>query len=736
MFSLIGLSRWKKQSAVSDAPPPRTLVTQKTKVLPVSIRQKEKPLSPEQERKRKAEQKRREGLGAHQLMNEMRTNLTAMRHEFADVEAIAKSVNADFIELEERMGDADASSVAMKRFNLEMQGDFELLTHKELWVKSIDEFQSAALGENKSIKATTMGLAEFLCTTLSIAEPNITPHAAALVGWHPLDPEQLKVYYASDDAELKTGANLRSKTATTNKAHTGPWEVMRSGEAVLQNAHGLKEDSDKARSVAPLKTAAGDTFACLVSGPPAVPDELLMDLARQAGPLMERVWKREQAAMAGQYVKEFIKKASNAMKSLVYVKFVMEQEGAGAQDGRKVDSGKEKSGGELLEEAWKWSPLMYSDPDDPTKFVLPLSWKLGESIGTLTVTTGTYTVMNEQLLMLLHTCASLLLEAIEIIEDLTPGTIPPLASEKAVLDAFEAKRVEMPEKLANEIQFQLCSFDPHRVFGELRTFDEKVIDKDEFALFQGVFSLIGYNMKDLKKWGDIQRLLKKPKDIKEKMEKLKLTPEADAKGDDAKWKASAKAVKNADMKGMEQRSAAPVKIVLRWYNAVNMTRNIAEAIAADQAPKAPDPIADNIFDRIDADNSGYITTKELVKYMLAEFPTGAAHRLLRILDEDGDQKISRDEWQIGWHKGSMEELLRKASSESKTDGRRMTQRRGNAMELTMAAAAKQFNDQQAAASSTVRGARLPPLNAPDVSANLAKPTEAQKAKAKAGKGKA
>ena len=675
-------------------------------------------------------------MGAHQLMNEMRSNMTALRHEFADIEAIAKSVNADFIELEERVGDADATSTAMKRFNLEMQGDFELLTHKELWVKSIDEFQSAALGQSQSVQATTLGLAEFLCTTLSIAEPNVKPHAAALVGWHPLDPEQLKVYHASDDAEVRTGANLRSKTATTNKAHTGPWEVMRSGDSVLQNAHGLKEDSDAARSVAPLKTAAGDVFACLVSGPPAVPDELILDLARQAGPLMERVWKREQAAMAGRCVAEFIKKAANAMKSLVYVKFVMEQEGAGAQDGRKIDQGKEKSGGELLEEAWKWSPLMYSDPDDPTKFVLPLSWKLGENIGTLTVTTGTYTLMNEQLLMLLHTCASLLLEAIEVIEDLTPGSVPPLASEKAVLDAFEAKRLEMPEKLANEIQFQLCSFDPHRVFGELRTFDEKVIDKDEFALFQGVFCLMGYSLKDMKKWADIQRLLKKPKDLKEKMEKLLLAPDTAKKSEDAKWKNSAKAVKHADMKGMEQRSAAPVKIVLRWYNAVNMTHNIAEAIAADQAPKEPDPIADGIFDRIDADDNGFISTKELVKYMLAEFPSGAAHRLLRILVQDNDQKISRDEWHIGWQKGSMEELLRKAASESATDGGRMAKRRGNAMELTMAAAAKQFNDQQAATSSTVRGARLPPLNAPDAVSNLAKPTEAQKAKAKGGKGKA
>ena len=78
------------------------------------------------------------------------------------------------------------------------------------------------------------------------------------------------------------------------------WSVMKSGDPELNNAHGLKRVGETACSVAPIKATNGHTFGALVSGPPAVPDELLEMICKQAGPLLERVWKNEQVlCMAG-----------------------------------------------------------------------------------------------------------------------------------------------------------------------------------------------------------------------------------------------------------------------------------------------------------------------------------------------------------------------------------------------------------------------------------------------------
>ena len=78
------------------------------------------------------------------------------------------------------------------------------------------------------------------------------------------------------------------------------------------------------------------------------------------------------------------------------------------------------------EHVWRWQPLQHTDPADAHNFVLCLRWRLGEPIGTLRVSCGTFTEMSEQLITLLHVLAVVLREAVDAIEAMSPGDSPPL----------------------------------------------------------------------------------------------------------------------------------------------------------------------------------------------------------------------------------------------------------------------------------------------------------------------
>ena len=137
-----------------------------------------------------------------------------------------------------------------------------------------------------------------LLSRYSLFSPLCAAHTQ--VGWHPFDPSMLKVFYATDTAELQPGKNMRDLRENMEQGVSkAVWRGMHGGEAELANPHGLERTSKNGRSVCPLKSTAGKTFGCIVSGPPAVPDELLENLTRQAGPLLEHVWKTEQVQREG-----------------------------------------------------------------------------------------------------------------------------------------------------------------------------------------------------------------------------------------------------------------------------------------------------------------------------------------------------------------------------------------------------------------------------------------------------
>ena len=536
----------------------------------------------------------------------------------------------------------------------------------------------AALGNNKDVPATTPALSEFMCQCLSVAEPDSQPHSAAVVGWHPAAHDMLKCFYATDAAELRMGQNLRGKE-TTEVALT-VWKVMTTSESVLSNPHGLARVAAENRSCCPLKTTAGVAFACLVSGPPCVPDELLETLANTAGPLLERVWKHDKIIEAINNVMQFIKQAAMDQHQLVYPSFEMD-----AQYDEKAKN----------PDAWQWQPLPYH-PHSRNKFELELKWSLGVPIGVLTVTLGTFTQMSEQLVVLLHAMAQLLQEAIDEIEPLTPGDTPPLASVQEVLVEYGKLRPQMAEVLETECQSQLRLFEPRAIFTEIYGYEEKAIDEQQKCVVKAALILLGQTKRSSKStWQSMTKLLKNTPKLHEEMLKLpmgKETPEHKKR-----WDEMTAEIKELNLDKIAERSPAPLKVVIVWLQTAKMIHHISFAIGYEAKELPPDPIADKLFDLIDLNGDGHITAAELVTYTLKEFPSRVAHTLLRVLDVDQSGFIDRQEWRKAWASGQLSALLIKEHENEKEkveDGMRLRKKRdGGVLELTAAAAAEQFRSQ-------------------------------------------
>ena len=510
------------------------------------------------------------------------------------------------------------------------------------------------------------------------------------------------MYHANEHSGYQTGQTIR--TDKPSEGNAAVLNCMASGEPLLQNPHGLKRFAEKVRSTMPLKTIDGEVFACLVSGPPAVPDELLETLGRHAGPLLERIWKKDQMTRATNNVMDFIKTAANSMRKLVYTSFHADQiVESSTKSLVNVLAGQLKASSKDVHEAvWHWQPLKHTSPYDFKKFVLTLQWSLGEPIGSLVVSCGTFTDLNEELLVLLHVTAAVLLEALEEIEELTPGNLPPLATTAQVLVAFEKHRPNASQILVDELTDQIQSFDAAAVFSELRHYDAKSVDPNVQSLVQGVLLLLGYKPRAIATWNQCRNHLKNHRKLKDLMQDLDV--ESSASAETARFNAMAKCMRGIDRDALRANFPGPVKLMVRWLNAVEMTHNIALAEIAEEQRSAIDESAEQIFKTIDADGDGFIDAKELVGYMVREYPSAMAHRLLRTLDTDNDSRISRDEWHKGWNAGHLLEVLNHqrqamAKKEDELDPSaisRLTSRRGRTgpMALTVAAAAREFEMSQ------------------------------------------
>jgi len=521
-----------------------------------------------------------------------------------------------------------------------MEGDFRLMKRKPFWDAAVDQFLCAALGQIKEVPQTTIALTAFLADVLQLAEPDILPHSAAVVGWHPKDNTMLKVFFGTETAELQPGVSLRDKVAGAKMAKVMPlvWKVMRGADAYLSNAHGLESDSAVGRSICPLRTTAGNTFACLCSGPPSVPDELIQQLCKQAGPLLEHAWKVEAACEAAENVVNFLKKATSLDRKLVYAQF---------KKGKAKDMNRPGAHGDI----WHWQPMIYASDDKTYEF--PLRWRMGDPIGVFSVTCGAFTKMDEQLLLMLKVLSDVLDRAVDTIEDLTPGVDkPPLTTLDVVLSEYEERRKQQPKLMQQEIATQLKIFDAQKVFGEIRFLKSDVIEKDTMAMMQAVLLLLGHQKKQVKDWKQIQYILKNHGKLHDAMMAVTIGEETDNR-----WDESLLVTKGVDFELLTEHSTQAEVLLIRWLLAIRNAHNIALAIDHEAKPPPPNEIADDVFDQIDIDKNGTLDTKELVVYMVREFTPTCAHTLLRMLDVDGDKRISRDEWRRGWADGVMHKVL-------------------------------------------------------------------------------
>lgn len=595
------------------------------------------------------------------LVKNMRTHTTEMRAKLADTQSLYKEISAHELELQSSVGESVETTGQVASFREEMEGDFELMKLKPKWSDAVSDFLCAALGEKKDVEVSSLALYDYLATCLAKAAPESTP-ATAVVSYHPTEPTLLKVYHADEGAELQMGKTLRDVRGNSGSSVMPKvWQVLRTGDADLNNAHGISRDADK-QSLAPLKSTKGHTFGVVVTGPPPVPDELLEMMCRQAGPLLEQVWKMEKARFAIKNVESFIKRYTIEQQVLVYTAF---KEGASVKRPEHNDT-------------WGWQPLVHN-PNRPDLFELELKWKFGRPIGVFEVSCGNYTMMDANLTVLLHVMGDILTAAVEEIEDLTPGDAAPLPSVVSVLDEFMRVRPEAAKIISREGHQQLGHFNAPGVFSEIASFEAKVVDDDMRAVLTGALCLMGVRRKTLGSWEACKKQYRNVKKCHEAMLEMmhadmnsgvKAVPEKELATRWTEFNMSIKG-KGGKMllnKALYDRSPVSVQLLIRWVTVARMEHKIEDSITAEMAPPPEDKVGDAIFDAIDTDKDGALTISELTEYLLNNFPPTVAHKTLRILDTDQDKMVSRDEWRRGWADGLLKEFVQKEEAKAKEKG--------------------------------------------------------------------
>ena len=595
----------------------------------------------------------------NKLVSDMRTHTSEMRAKLADASSLYEDITDHEKSLQTTMGESQSSQEQVSVFREEMEGDFELMKLKPAWDTAVGNFLSAALGQNKEVEVSTLALSVYLAECLEKGMPSVTPPSTAVVSYHPSNREMLKVFHADEAAELKMGANMRELRNNASSACAGKvWNVLRTGEPNLNNAHGIDRDKEN-QSLAPLKTTAGKTFGVVVTGPPPVPDEFLEMMCRQAGPLLEQVWKLERARIAIRNVVQFIKRYTIEQHILVYADF---KEGAKVVRPERDDT-------------WKWQPLVHN-PNRPDLFELELKWRLGAPIGVVEVSCGNYTMMDAHLTVLLHVMGDVLMAAIDTIEELTPGDESPLSTVVSVLDEYERVRPEAPKIILRESHQMLQCFNAAGVFSEISSFEPKAVDDDMRGVLTGALCLMGVPRKKLTSWDVCKKEFRQVKKCHDAMLEVMKTDAVSgqvpipAKEMAKRWTEFNLSIKGKSgkiilNKALYDRSPMSVQLLIRWVTVARMEHKIEDSIAAEMAPPPADPAADKIFDDIDADKDGFLDIKELTEYLLDKFPSSVAHKTLRILDSDQDKKVSRDEWRRGWADGLLGDFVQKEQAKAK-----------------------------------------------------------------------
>jgi len=394
----------------------------------------------------------------------------------------------------------------------------------------------------------------------------------------------------------------------------------------------------------------------------------------------------------------FVKHITLEMRQLVYVDF---------------KEGKTKTVDPFAAPAtvWDWEPLKYQVKGFK-KMELELKWRLGEPIGVMELTLGTFTQMDEQLLVLFHTVAALIDSAVVDLEHLTPGDTPPLASQQAVLLEYSKARFGVADILQKEMEMQLLTFSPIPIFCEIASFEARALDFQQARALKSVFVLLGACTKseaETMEWKGIKKICSRHVFLYEAMRSF--CAPLDTREMRQLWQDSNAFSRGLDVAELCARAAAPVVVLLKWLESARMVRNISIAMEIESKPPPADAAADKVFDSVDTNKDGKIDAQELIVYLAGEFPSKVGHTLVRTLDADGNGVVDRNEWRRAWAEGMLNECLireheklvekRKAAEEeddapklrarTKQSDVRAPGHSSGIMELTVAIAAKQWN---------------------------------------------
>ena len=85
---------------------------------------------------------------------------------------------------------------------------------------------------------------------------------------------------------------------------------------------------------------------------------------------------------------------------------------------------------------------------------MQLQWKNGRPIGVVRIECSTFCPLDEQMIVLVHSVAPVLLAAVYRTEQMNIGDEPPLGSKQLMLRAYDEQRKQLPQDLEAEMQYQ------------------------------------------------------------------------------------------------------------------------------------------------------------------------------------------------------------------------------------------------------------------------------------------